>query len=141
MADYVGGSAMRLKDDRSIGKYILFTIITFGIYSIYYFSVISTDINYIASRYDGKNTMHYCLVCFLLGPITFGIFMLVWFHQLSNRIGAELQRRGINYQFSASAFWLWYVVGSLIIVGPFVYVHKLSTAMNSLAQSYNANGQ
>lgn len=37
-------------------------------------------------------------------------------------------------------FWLWNVLGALIIVGPFVYMHKLSTAMNKLAENYNVNG-
>ena len=56
--------------------------------------------------------MHYCLLTFVLAPITCGIALFVWFHNLSNRIGKELTRRGIGYGFSASTFWLWYVLGS-----------------------------
>ena len=84
--------------------------------------------------------MHYCLVFFLLGPITCGIFTLVWFHQMSERLGSEARARGFATDFGASTFWLWYVLGSLIIVGPWVYVHKLCAAMNAVANSYNANG-
>lgn len=84
--------------------------------------------------------MHYCLLTFVLAPITCGIALFVWFHNLSNRIGKELTRRGIGYGFSASTFWLWYVLGSLIIVGSFVYTHKLAKAMNALAENYNTNG-
>ena len=94
----------------------------------------------IASRYDGKKTMHYCLLLFLVGPVTLGIADLVWNHRLANRLGAELTRRGINYSISASTFWLWGILGCLIVVGPFVYLHKLLKATNLLCEHYNVNG-
>lgn len=54
--------AFQLKTNRGLLKYILLSIITFGIYGIVVMSTISTDINDIASKYDGKRTMHFCLV-------------------------------------------------------------------------------
>lgn len=130
----------QLNTNRGLGKVILLTIVTFGIYSIFFYTGISEDINAIASRYDGKKTMHYCLLFFIIAPITCGIGSIVWFHKMSNRIGSELQRRGINYGFSASTYWGWGVLGSLIVVGPFVYIAKLCTAMNELCKNYNVNG-
>ena len=47
-------------------------MITFGIYGIVVMSGVSTDINTIASRYDGKKTMHYCLV------VCNSAFLLPW---------------------------------------------------------------
>ncbi len=129
-----------LKTNRSCLKAILLSLITFGIYSIIFYSSISEDINIIASRYDRRKTMHFCLVFFLLGPISLGIVTLVWFHNLSDRIGAELRRRGIDYPFGAGTYWGWGFFGSLILVGPFVYIHKLSRSMNFLAEHYNING-
>lgn len=126
-----------LNRKRGLLKYILLSIVTFGIYSIVFWSVVSTDINTIATRHDGRNTMHYCFVIFLLAPITLGIFAIVWTHGLCNRIGRELQRRNLGYRFDASTFWLWGVLGAFIIVGPFIYMHKLCTAMNKLEESYN----
>ena len=130
----------QLKTNRSLLRFILLSIVTLGIYSIVFFSGISENINAIASRYDGKKTMHFCLLFFLSGPITAGIAVLVWYHRISARIGSELQRRGINYSFDAGTFWIWNILGSLIVVGPFVYVHKLATAMNLLCENYNING-
>ena len=130
----------QLKTNRGLLKYILLSFITFGIYGIVVMSSISNDINIVASRYDDKKTMHYCLLFFLVGPITFGIGYLVWFHKISNRIGSELMRRGITYSFGASDFWLWNVLGSLIIVGPFIYVYKLFKATNMMCEHYNING-
>ena len=98
------GPARQLKTNRSLLKYILLSIITLGIYGIVVMSNISSDINTIASRYDGKKTMHYCLVFFIFSWLTLGIVPLVWSHRISKRIGAELARRGINYKFGAGTF-------------------------------------
>lgn len=130
----------QLKTDRGLVKFILLSLVTLGIYSIVYYSCISSDINIIASRYNGKKTMHFCLMSFILTPITLGIYTLVWYHQLSNRIGAELKRRGIDFDFGAKDFWLWNILGSLIFVGPFIYVHKLCKAMNLLSEDLNMRG-
>lgn len=125
---------------RGLLKFILLNIVTLGIYSIVFYSGISSDINIIASRYDGKKTMHYCLLMFVVAPLTLGIAGIVWCHKISARIGNELSRRGIAYSFGAGTFWGWNVLGSFIAVGPFVYLHKLCTAMNLLCADYNQKG-
>ena len=130
----------QIPTNRSMIKLILLGIITLGIYDLVIMSKISTNINTIASRYDGKRTMHYCLLFFLISPITLGIGSLVWQHKISNRIGNELKRRNLQYSFSAGTFWLWGILGSIIIVGPFVYLHKFCKGMNTLAADYNERG-
>lgn len=130
----------QLKTNRGLLKYILLSAITFGIYGIVLFSSISSDINIIAGRYDGKKTMHYCLLAFLVGWLTAGIGFFVWYHRISARIGGELARRGISYRFGAGTFWGWGFLGTLIVIGPFVYCHKLFKAMNLLSQHYNTYG-
>lgn len=130
----------QLKTNRSLLLYILLAPITFGIYPIIAMSGISTDINIIAQRYDGRKTMHFCLLLFIIAPITFGIGAIVWAHKICARIGRELARRGISYSFDAATFWLWGVLGSLIIVGPFIYMYKFLKAMNLLSAHYNVNG-
>ena len=134
------GVARLLRTDRSLVKFILLSIITCGIYAIVYWSILGDDINMVATRRDGKKTMHFCLVYFLLGPITCSIMMWIWYHSISERIGDEARARGINTDFGASTFWLWYVLGSLIIVGPFIYMHKLCQTMNMICDDYNRRG-
>ena len=130
----------QLKTNKSLVKYILLSLITFGIYGLVVMSSVSNDINIVASRYDGRRTMHYCLLFFLVGPITLGIGYLVWFHKISGRIGTELRRRGVTYSFGAADYWLWHVLGSLIFVGPFIYYHNLFKATNMMCAHYNING-
>ncbi|MBQ3135264.1 MAG: DUF4234 domain-containing protein [Oscillospiraceae bacterium] len=128
------------KTNKGLVKFILLSMLTFGIYGLVVMSSLSNDINIVASRYDGKRTMHYCLLYFIVAPITLGIGAVVWFHKISNRIGRELNRRGIAYNLSAADFWLWNVIGSLIIVGPFIYIHKLFKAANLMCADYNQKG-
>ena len=85
--------AAKRKTNKSLAKYIFLSIITLGIYGLVVMSSVSNDVNIAASRYDGKRTMHYCLLAFLVGPITLGIAYIVWFHKISNRIGKELKRK------------------------------------------------
>ena len=131
----------QLKTNRGLVKLILLSLITFGIYGLVVYSALSQDINTVASRYDGKKTMHYLLLTFIVAPITCGIAGIVWCHRISNRIGNELARRGINYKFSAGTFWGWGVLGSLLFgIGPLVYTHKLLKGMNLICAHYNVNG-
>ena len=49
--------AKKLNTKRGLLKFILLSIITFGIYPLVAMSGVSSDINIIASRYDGKKTI------------------------------------------------------------------------------------
>lgn len=137
---YSAAPAKRLRTNRGLLEFVLLSCITLGIYGIVVMSRISREINLIASRYDGRKTMHYCLVLFVFSWLTWGIVPLVWSHRISDRIGTELARRGISYPFGADSFWGWGFFGSLILIGPFIYQYKLLHAMNLLCADYNARG-
>ena len=190
-----------IKTNRSLVRIIIFTIITFGIYLLVFHHGISRDINNTASRYDGKKTMNFVLMIFIIlvpsffiaiftidfdyfldigmvvyrsgamaalstiSSIIFGIPLYVWYHRISNRIGAELTRRGLESSFNSAAYWTFYGVPSviywlistatsllsihlpIIMLGSFavlilslVYFHKLCVAFNQLAEHYNVHG-
>ncbi|MCL1898977.1 MAG: DUF4234 domain-containing protein [Promicromonosporaceae bacterium] len=128
----------QLPTNRSLGKYIGLSIITLGIYAIIVWYEMTESLN-TAARRDGRKTMNYLLMI-LLSLVTFGIYQFVWMHQFSERVGNESQRRGLGRQVEAKDFWLWYVLGSMIIVGPFIYQHKVFVAMNQISGSYNQHG-
>ncbi|MCR5823822.1 MAG: DUF4234 domain-containing protein [Lachnospiraceae bacterium] len=137
---YGSAPANRLKTNRSLLVFILLNAITLGIYGLIAMSNVGESLNCAASKYDGKKTMHYCLLFFIVGPLTLEIGSLVWFHNMSSRVGNELKRRGIDYSFGAGTFWGWNVLGLLILVGPLVYTHKLFKAMNLICEDYNVKG-
>ena len=131
----------QLKTNRGMLKFILLTAITLGIYGIVCMTKSTNDVNTICSRYDNKKSMHYCLLTFIVAPITCGIAGLVWNNNICARMGNELNRRGCSYQFGAGTFWGWGFFGSLLFgVGPLVFMHKFFKALNILAADYNVKG-
>ncbi len=132
--------ATRLKTDRNYFITLLLSLITLNICGIITYANMTDDVNAVCSRYDGKKSMNYYLLYFLVGPVTLGIAGLVWFHNICARIGNELERRNIGYGFGAKDFWLWNVLGCLIIVGPFVFGYKFFKAVNILNADYNLRG-
>lgn len=134
------GPGRQLKTNRSFIKTLLLSVVTLGIYAIVTYGQITDDVNLVCSRYDGKKSMNYYLLIFIVTPLTCGIASIVWMHNICERIGNELSRRQIDYSFGAKDFWLWGVIGSLILVGPFVFAHKFFAAVNKMNESYNQIG-
>lgn len=130
----------QLKTNRGLIKLFLLTLITFGFYPLFFYASISNDVNVICSRYDGRKTMNYWLLALIISPLTMGIGGLIWCHNISNRIGNEMRRRGLPHCISAGTFWGWNILGLFIAIGPLVYIYKLCKAMNTLATHYNTYG-
>ena len=130
---------LALPTKRSLARMIFLGLITAGIYPTVIYSRIVTELNILASRYDGKRTMPF-FGMLMLAPLTLSVYPFVWSHDLCDRIGRELQRRGMDYKFGPAQFWLWNVLGSFILVGPFVFTHKLMKSMNLLNKDFNEKG-
>ena len=103
---FAGTPKLLLPVKRSLLKMILFGILTLGIYPLVIWSRLAGEVNLVASRYDGERSMSFFGMV-MLSPLTLGIHSLVWMNKLCRRIGSELQRRGIDYLFSARDFWIW----------------------------------
>lgn len=138
---YVQGAkpAIELATNRSLAKMFFLGLVTFGIYPLVIYCKLVTDLNIAASRYDGRRTMPYMAMC-SLAPMTLFIVPIVWIHNLCDRIKVELKRRDIDYKFGPATFWLWNVLGFLILVGPFIFLHKLMKAMNKICENFNQVG-
>ena len=130
---------LQLPTKRGLGKMFFLGILTLSIYPLVIWSRIATELNITASRHDGRRTMPYFAMT-ILTPVTLGILPLVWYHNFCCRVGDELDYRRINYNFGPKDFWLWGVLGSLILVGPFIFVHKLMKAMNKINDDFNRIG-
>lgn len=101
----------RLKTNRELDEFLVFSLFTFGIYGVFVMSHLSKEINVIASKHDNRHTMHFCLMI-LLNIITLGIYSLIWYSNFSSRIGKELTTRNISYEFSARTFWIYNILWS-----------------------------
>jgi len=129
-----------LKTNRSALKFYILTILTLGIYTIFYFIPFSFDLDKVVPKRHGGKTFNY-LFAFILALFTGNIVMYIWFYHITQRVEEGLAQREIDYSFQTSDFWLWYVLGSFIVVGPFVYHYKLCKAMNLLCEDYNREHQ
>lgn len=77
-------------EQRSIGLAIVLSLITCGIYAIYWFIVLTNDVGKLSGDSSFTGGKH-----FLLTLITCGIWSLVWAYQ-AGKLMAEVQRqRGV----------------------------------------------
>lgn len=127
----------KFKTNRGAIKTVIFSILTLGIYDIVLFAKLGEELNLTSTKYDGKKTMSFYLLFFLVMPFTFGLGFFVWFHKFSHRAGMELKRRNIRYSFGASSFWIWVVILGITLVGPFIYLHKATKAINLINKHEN----
>ena len=130
--------APKLKTNRKMWKVILFSILTLGFYSVIFFSSFASELDLIYPKRDGTKTMDY-LIAYIVSFFTCNLVVAAWQHSVSLRIEEALIKRRITYNFGTTDFWAWYVLGSVILIGPAIYIHKMCTAMNLLCESYNEN--
>ncbi len=128
----------KLQTNRSMWKLMLLSIVTCGIYGIVFFIPFTFDLERVSPARGGKKPMNY-VFAYLLSMFTFTLVLMVWHYQIAEKVEEALTRRNIDCDFGTSAFWGWYFFGSFILIGPFVYFHKLCKAMNLLCEDYNKN--
>ena len=128
---------LQLNDKRGLLKYFLLTVITLGIYQFYFYAVAAKEIN-IACKDDGRNTFGFWIT-FILGVFTGGLFYIIWYVLLVSRMNDFLATKGVEKRITPLGYLLWDTIGLLIIVGPFIAMHKLLHTMNDCASLYNEN--
>ena len=132
--------APKKRTDRKVLKLILFSLLTCGLYSIFFYTPFSFDLDDIAPKRDGTKTFNYFLAL-ILSYFTWSIVMLCWLYSVTARIEEALSQYKIDYEFGTQDFWMWHVLGSLILVGPLVFTYKLCKAMNLLCAAYNEKNE
>ena len=121
--------------NRSLVKVILLSIVTFGIYGLIWTHYLAKDTNAICEG-DGKKTAG-LLKLFLLSLITFGIYSIIWIYMLGDRLQDNGPKYNVTIKESGGTILLWYLVGSFIIVGPYVALYIIIKNINALAEEYN----
>ncbi len=130
---------MKVRTNRSLLAYIIFTILTFGIYGIWFIWRMKEDVNIIC-REDGKNTPG-LIVMIILSAITCGIYQLVWWYQLCERISEYEARRNMPNDINGVKYLLWSIIGTALCgIGGFVAMYLLIKGMNNISLRHNAGG-
>jgi hypothetical protein len=120
---------------RGLASYILLSIITGGIYGWWRIHVLARDMNVMCEG-DGKKTRGFLAFLFF-GLITLGIYDLVWLYMAGDRLQDNAARYNLTFKESGGTVLLWFLLGSLIIVGPFIALHIIFKNTNALADEYN----
>lgn len=121
--------------NRTLGRTVLFSVITLGIYPLYLTEVIAETTN-ITCHKDKKRTWGVIPVC-LLAILTLGIYPLIWHCRLIRRFSAYCKRNKRVCPVTQKEFLLWALPGLLILAGPFIAYHKFLKAFNLTAEIFN----
>lgn len=88
---------------RSVGIAILLSIITCGIYGIYWLIMLNDETNYVSGhQQDGTSGG----VVFLLTLVTCGIYGYYWCYKQGEKLNEAKMQRGIMVDSSASVLYL-----------------------------------
>ena len=121
---------------RSLSTLILLSIVTCGIYSIYFWYMWTEDVNKMCAG-DGKESPNYIIVT-LLSVVTCGIYGIFWFYKQGNRLQEDAPKFGLTFSENGTSVLMWMIFGSFIIIGPYVAMHILIKNVNAMALVYNS---
>ena len=129
---------MNVKDNRSFWVYFLLSIVTCGLYSIYFWYVYVEDLNTIFYG-DGEDSPNYIIVL-LLSWVTCGIYGVYWRYKQANRMYREsYDRYGVMIEENGSAILLWTLLGYLTGgIGQLVADYFMIQNLNKTALVYNS---
>lgn len=127
-----------INTNRGLGKYILFSILTLGIYSYWFIYKLAEDVNIMCNG-DGKNTGG-LLKFILLSTITCGIYAWFWYYNIGNRLAENAPRYNLHFSENGTSVLMWMIFGALLCgIGPFVAMNILIKNTNTLAFAYNTH--
>jgi hypothetical protein len=130
-----------LKTKRGIFKFMVFTILTSGIYYLYLIHAAHNETNKTCHG-DGKKTRG-LIGWFFLGILLPGIYWLfIWPCGVVNRWAEFIRRRGLKPRVTGGSFLAWLIFGSLLAgIGLIVAFYKFLHIWNDVNRIYNEESQ
>jgi len=125
-----------VKTNRSLLLYIVLTIFTCGIYGLVFIYSLAKDVNQMCKE-DGEN-IGGLIVYIVLSFLTCGIYSYYWMYKVQNRLCHAGTRYGVMVKERGSTVVCWAILGSFIIIGPFVAMHIVINSANAIGSAYNA---
>ena len=117
--------------ERNIALSILFSIITCGIYAIYWIVMLNDETNYMAGEQDGTSG----IAVILFSIITCGIYSLYWAYKMGEKLNQAKTNRGMMPESSSGILYL-----ILCIIGLGVVAYALmQNELNKVIRYDNQN--
>ena len=126
-----------MKENRSLLVLVILSIITLGIYTLFFWHGYARDMNIVCAG-DGRKTRG-IIAQVVFSTLTLGIYNLIWMYGAGDRIFLNCAKRNIPNTVSGGSVLLWYVLGAFILIGPFVGLYQLISGLNQLCVDYNHN--
>ena len=128
---------MKAIENRNIIKFLILSVVTCGIYGIWFMYRWIRDINVICHD-DGRHTFGVILTS-LFSLCTLGIFSFCWWYQIGDRMAQYCHRNGIPGTVTGKQLLLLNLLGLLCCGLPSLYaMHIALEATNNLARYHNA---
>ena len=125
-----------LRENRSIIKFIIFGILTFGIYEFWTIHTLAKDVNTICTLQKQKTTGLAKYIIFSL--LTLGIYRVFWWYRISDMLNRQVLKRGLNCKVSPGMVLASFVLGYFVMgICTFVGIHQVLEATNELSNDYN----
>lgn len=126
----------RLKDNRGIVSYIVFGLLTCGIYNIWVFYHLIRDINEICKE-DGIKSSG-IFTAMLFNVLTLGGYSLFWYYRIGDMLRRAAKRREIPTSISGGYLLLCRFVGFFVFaIADYVAIYQIFEVTNDLAADYN----
>lgn len=129
-----------VNDKRRLWKYIVFGILTLGIYDIVFMWNMIKDLNkacgHVESGDEDRSPNYIVVVLFSI--LTFNIYNFVWYYKQGNRVKRAGKAYGLEIDEKGSTYVLWMLVGSLLFgIGPLVAMYLFISNLNKICRLYN----
>ena len=128
-----------VNESRRFWKYMVFGILTLGIYDIWFKWTMIDDLNkacgYVEDTDEARSPIF--PIYFLLGVVTFGIYYDFWYYKQGQRLRDCGKKYGLEIDEKGSTYLLWILLGIWILVGPFIATYIFVTNCNKICRCYN----
>lgn len=125
-----------IDQNRSTLKWFLLTLVTCGIYDLYFIYKLIQDVNTVCSG-DGKETPGLGSYI-LLSLVTCGIYAYYWYYTLGDRLHDNAPRYNLSISETGSTILLFMLINLVSGgVGTILATYFIIKNMNSLAAAYN----
>lgn len=120
---------------RNFWMFLLLSIITFGIYSLFFWYQFTEDLNIMCK--DDNKPLPNLFIVIILSIITCGIYTFFWYYNLGDKMQRAGNSRGILIPESGSSILLWMLFGSFLCgIGQFIGLYLIIKNFNLLAENY-----
>jgi hypothetical protein len=110
---------------RNLATAIILTVLTCGIYGIYWFIVLTDDVGKLSGDLEFTGVKH-----LLLSIVTCGIWSLVWAYQVGKQVAVAQEKRGVTVADNSTMYLIVSIFGFGIIAYALVQgdVNKMAQA-------------